>query len=146
MTPVLAICAWTIGTKCGLSAALPRGKRSAVTKPPPQLARSGGGFVTALLLPRGNAADSPHLVPMVQAQIANTGVIPVLVSADDGYSSEQGRKEVRDLGVKVASISGAKGKKIIEPQQWKSQAYRSARAERSAIESLMVTLKHGFEF
>jgi hypothetical protein len=112
----------------------------------PQLARSGQGFVTALLLPRGNAADSPHLVPMVQAQIDNTGVIPALVSADDGYSSEQGREQVRGLGVKVASISGAKGKKIIEPQQWKSQAYRSARAERSAIESLMFTLKQGFEF
>ena len=111
----------------------------------PQLARSGGGFVTALLLPRGNAADSPHLAPMVQAQIANTGVIPALVSADDGYCSAQGREEVRGLGVKVASISGAKGKKIIEPAQWKSQAYRGARAERSAIESLMFTLKQGFD-
>ena len=46
----------------------------------------------------------------------------------------------------MASISGAKGKKIIEPREWKSQAYRSARAERSAIESLMFTLKHGFDF
>jgi hypothetical protein len=42
----------------------------------PQLARSWGGFVTALVLPRGNAADSPHLVPMAQEQITNTGVIP----------------------------------------------------------------------
>ena len=31
----------------------------------PQLARSGRGFVTALVLPLGNAADSPHLVPML---------------------------------------------------------------------------------
>jgi PAS fold len=41
----------------------------------PQLARSGSGFVTALVLPRGNAADSPHLVPMVrcvvEAQLAD---------------------------------------------------------------------------
>src|SRR6201982_900101 len=56
----------------------------------PQLGRSGGGFVTALVLPRGNAADSPHLVPMAQEQIANTGVIPSMVSADDGYSSQEG--------------------------------------------------------
>ena len=28
----------------------------------PQLARSGSGFVSALVLPRGNAADSRHLV------------------------------------------------------------------------------------
>ena len=112
----------------------------------PQLARSGGGFVTALVLPRGNAADSPHLVPMVKEQVTNTGVIPSVVSADDGYSSQEGLEEVLGLGVKVVSISGAKGKKIIEARQWKSQPYRQARAERSAIESLVFTLKEGFEF
>ncbi len=100
----------------------------------PQLARSGSGFVTALVLPLGNAADSPHLVPMLKQQITNTGVIPSMASVDDGYSSQQGREELLGLGVKVVSIGGAKGKKIIEAQQWKSQPYRQARAERSAIE------------
>jgi hypothetical protein len=56
----------------------------------PQLARSGSGFVTALVLHRGNVADSPHLVAMVQEQITNTGVTPAMNSADDGYSSQQG--------------------------------------------------------
>jgi hypothetical protein len=112
----------------------------------PQLARSGGGFVTALVLPRGNAADSPHLVPLAQEQITNTGVIPSMVSADDGYSTQQGLEELLGLGVKVVSISGAKGKKIIETQKWKSQPYRQARAERSAMESLVFTLKESFEF
>ena len=112
----------------------------------PQLARSGRGFVTGLLLPRGNAADSPHFAPMVKQQITNTGVIPAMASADDGYSTQQGRDEVLGLGLKVVSISGAKGKKLIEPQQWKSQPYRQARAERSAMESLVFTLKEGFEF
>jgi transposase, IS5 family len=112
----------------------------------PQLARSGSGFVTALVLPRGNAADSRHLVAMVKEQITNTGVIPAMTSADDGYSSQEGREEVLGLGVKVVSISGAKGKKLIESQQWKSRPYRQARTERSAIESLVFTLKEGFEF
>lgn len=112
----------------------------------PQLARSGRGFVTALVLPLGNAADSPHLAPMVKEQITNTGIIPSMASVDDGYSSQQGREEALRLGVKVVSISGAKGKKIIEAQQWKSQPYRRARAERSAIESLVFTLKESFEF
>ena len=112
----------------------------------PQLARSGRGFVSALVLPRGNAADSPHLVPMVKEQITNTGVIPSMASADDGYSTQQGREEVLGLGLKVVSISGAKGKKIIAAQQWKSRPYRQARAERSAMESLVFTLKEGFEF
>jgi hypothetical protein len=35
----------------------------------PQLARSGSGFVSALVLPRGNAADSRHLVAMVKEQM-----------------------------------------------------------------------------
>ena len=112
----------------------------------PQLARSGQGFVTALVLPRGNAADSPHLVSMVKEQITNTGIIPSTASADDGYSTQQGRDEVLRLGLKVVSISGAKGNKIIVPQQWKSEPYRQARADRSAMESLVFTLKDSFEF
>jgi hypothetical protein len=110
------------------------------------LARSGPGFVTALVLPRGNAADSPHLVPMVKEQITNTRVIPSLASADDGYSTQQGLEEALGLGLKVVSIGGAKGKKLIEAQKWKSEPYRQARAERSGIESLIFTLKEGFEF
>ena len=58
----------------------------------PQLARSGGGFVTGLVLPRGNAADSPHFVTMVKEQITNTGVIPSMASADDGYSTGAGAR------------------------------------------------------
>jgi IS5 family transposase len=112
----------------------------------PQLARSGNGFVTALVLPRGNAADSPQLAPMVREQIANTGVTPSMVSADDGYSSQGGREQVLELGVNVVSISGAKGRKLIEPSQWKSPQYRRARADRSAIESLVFTLKESFDF
>src|ERR1700738_1198766 len=112
----------------------------------PSATGGGSGFVTALVLPRGNAADSRHLVAMVKEQITNTGVIPAMTSADDGYSSQEGLEEVQRLGVKVVSISGAKGKKLIEAQQWKSRPYRQARAERSAIESLVFTLKKGFEF
>jgi hypothetical protein len=55
-----------------------------------RLARSGRGFVTALVLPRGNAADSPHFAAMVKGHITNTGVIPSMASADDGYSTQQG--------------------------------------------------------
>jgi hypothetical protein len=83
----------------------------------PQLARSGSGFVSALVLPQGNAADSRHLVAMVKEQITNTGVIPAMTSADDGYSSQVGREEVLGFGVKVVSISGAKGKRLLEAQQ-----------------------------
>ena len=53
----------------------------------------------------------------------------------------RGREEVLDLGVKVVSISGAKGKKIIDMQKWKSRPYRQARTERSAMESLLFALE-----
>ncbi len=50
------------------------------------------------------------------------------------------------MGVKLISISGAKGKKLTDPGDWDSKAYRDARRDRSAVESLMFTIKDGFEF
>ncbi len=48
--------------------------------------------------------------------------------------------------MKTLSISGAKGKKLTDPEDWDSDAYRDARRNRSAVESLMFTIKDGFEF
>ena len=48
--------------------------------------------------------------------------------------------------VKDISISGAKGKKLTAPDDWESEEYRDARRNRSAVESLMFTIKDGFEF
>ena len=100
-----------------------------------------GAFVAS-----GQRGRQPHFAAMVNEPITNTGVTPSMASADDGYSTQQGREEVLGLGLKGVSISGAKGKKLIEAQQWKSKPYRQARAERSAMESLVFTLKEGFEF
>ena len=50
------------------------------------------------------------------------------------------------LGVKVISISGAKGKKLTTVEDWESETYRDARRYRSAVESLMFTIKDGFAF
>jgi len=68
------------------------------------------------------------------------------VSTDDGYASAKGRGEVPALGVKDISISSAKGKRLTDPDDWQSDVYRNARRERSAVESLMFTIKDGFEF
>jgi hypothetical protein len=45
------------------------------------------------------------------------------------------------MGVKDISISGAKGKKLTELEDWESETYQDARRERSAVESLMFTIK-----
>jgi IS5 family transposase len=112
----------------------------------PQLGKSGQGFVSALLVPEGNAADSGQLVEVVLDHWDRSGVLPKLVSSDDGYSDKSAREDLLATGVAVVSIGGAKGKKITPAEEWKRPEYRAARANRSAIESLVFTLKDGYEF
>jgi len=112
----------------------------------PQLGRSGQGFVSALLVPRGNAADSGQLVDVVLDHWIRTQVLPDVVSSDDGYSDQSAREDLLAAGVEVVSISGARGKKITGDQEWNRPDYRAARDNRSAVESLMFTLKDGYEF
>lgn len=123
-----------------------KGGRESVVGYKPQLARSGNGFITGLIVPQGNASDSCQLVPMFEQVIRRTGVIPEIVSVDDGYSSTTGRATLQALGAKVVSISGSKGKKITPDEDWDSEPYAVARDNRSAVESLMFTIKNGFDF
>lgn len=123
-----------------------KGGRESVVGYKPQLARSGNGFITGLIVPQGNASDSCQLVPMFEQVTKRTGVIPEIVSVDDGYSSTVGRATLLDSGVKIVSISGAKGKKITPDEDWDTEAYAVARDNRSAVESLMFTIKNGFDF
>lgn len=112
----------------------------------PQLGKSDQGFVSALLVPRGNAGDSGQLVDVVLDHWERSAVLPRLVSSDDGYSDKSAREELLRTGIAVVSISGAKGKKITPAEEWKRADYRAARANRSAIESLVFTLKDGYQF
>jgi len=130
----------------GSAAYIKKGGRNPVIGYKPQLVRSGNGFVTSLIVPEGNAADSIKLEPAIRDSIRRTGVIATLVSTDDGYASAKGRDDLRAMGVKDISISGAKGKKLTAPDDWESEIYRDARRDRSAVESLMFTIKDGFEF
>ena len=72
--------------------------------------------------------------------------MPDMVSTDDGYASEQGRQALLDMGIADISISGSKGKKLTSAEEWSSEKYQEARAQRSAVESLMFTMKDGYEF
>ena len=108
--------------------------------------RSENGFVTSLIVPEGNAADSGQLVPSVRNSIIRTGVTPVMVGTDDGYASRVGVDALKEMGVEHVSISGSKGRRLTDEADWESELYREARRKRSAVESLVFTLKHGFEF
>ena len=127
------------------AAYIQKGGREPVIGYKPQLARSANGFVVGLIVDKGNVSDSASLVPMVKHAIANTGIIPQMVNADDGYSSRAGVDQTEELGVRRVSISGAKGKKLLG-ERWDEEEYRLARSNRSAVESLMFCLKHGFDF
>jgi hypothetical protein len=45
----------------------------------------------------------------------------------------------------MAASSLKEGKKLTIPRDWDSEEYRDARRNRSAVESLMFTIKDGFE-
>ena len=123
-----------------------KGQRESVIGYKPQVARSGAGFVTGLRLPQGNAPDSKNLLPMVDEVIARTKVTPTVVSVDDGYASAANKEALEDRQIEIISINGAKGRALTSPADWESDVYGEARDKRSAVESLMYTLKQGFDF
>jgi len=123
-----------------------KGQREPVVGYKPQVARSGAGFIVGLRLPKGNAPDSKQLVPMIDEVIGRTKVLPSVVSVDDGYASAVNVEQLKERKIAVISINGAKGRALTSCVDWESDLYAEARDNRSAIESLMFTLKYGFDF
>ena len=123
-----------------------KGDREPVIGYKVQLARSANGFVCAVNVPQGNTADSVECVPLVEQSVQRTDVTPKGVTADDGYSSASGRDSLSEMGVEDIRFCGSKGKHITPQEEWESEEHRAARNKRSAVESLMYVLKHGFDF
>lgn len=134
-----------LGVADKAAAIIAKGGREPIIGYKPQLARSASGLVTAIIVESGNPADSANLVPMVRETIRTTGVVPSQVSADDGYASADGLGTTKDLGVAEVSISGAKGRKLLD-QEWDLPSMQELRSWRSSVESLMFVLKHGYRF
>ena len=124
------------------AAIIAKGQREPILGYKPQIARSGNAFVTAIIVPEGNANDLGQLEALVQASMKRGGVIPEVMSFDDGYTSMDSLERYRAMGIEVVSFSGSKGKKITPKADYESKAYVHARKDRSAVESLMFTLKH----
>ena len=120
--------------------------RSAVVGYKPQLARSKNGIITALELPAGNAPDFQELIPVMKQIIRRTKIIPEMLSVDDGYSSFHNRKWLEKIGVKTKSFNGINGRRLTSDEDWESEVYKAARADRSLIEGLISTLKLVQEF
>lgn len=126
------------------AAFIKKGGREPVIGYKPQVGRDGAGFITAIELQQGNPSDQTRLVPMVEQHLANTGNLPDMVTVDDGYSSKKGVTRVKEMGVDIVSVNGSKGKKLTPEEDWESQAYKDARAARSAVESLVFTMRYKF--
>lgn len=123
-----------------------KGGREAVIGYKPQLGRSENGFISAIIIPQGNAADSDQFKPLVDDAINRIGVIPKIVSVDDGYTNKKARDEMLEMGIEIVSISGAKGRKLIPIDVYESEVYQKVRDDRSAVESLMFTVKNNHKF
>ena len=113
----------------------------------PQIDFSGSNLVTGLTVPVGNASDQSQLVAAVSESIANTGIVPGMVTTDDGYTGAEQLEGVEALGVGLVSFSGARGKALLGGERWGSEEYRAARRLRNGAESGIYVLKKrvGFE-
>jgi len=127
------------------AAYIQKGGRIPVIGYKPQIVRSGNGFICGHITPRGNASDSSMFMPTLNHVIANTLVIPSIVSVDDGYTSRDNLDAALALGIQTISFSGSKGKNITE-DYWDTTANTYARCKRSAVESGMFTLKFNHNF
>jgi IS5 family transposase len=123
-----------------------KGNREAKIGYKPQIGRSKQGFIPAILIPKGNAADSAKLPELIEEALNRTKILPDVISTDDGYVNSDVRNEYLKKGVKTFSFSGSKGKKLISEEDWSSEEYKIARNNRSSVESLMYTIKDGFDF
>jgi hypothetical protein len=128
------------------AAYIKKGSREPVIGYKPQIGRSEHGFITSLIVEEGNPADSTKLIPVFQDAVSRTGVMPDMVSADDGYAWGDGRDHLLGCGVSVMSLSGSKGKKLIGEEDWESEKYQDARDDRSVVESLIFVLKYCYYF
>jgi len=96
--------------------------------------------------PVGQPGGLEHVAADVRPVRRRTGVVPDRVIVDDGYASAKNRKALKGVGVKTVSIGGSKGRKLTPPEEWRSEAHKEARDDRSSVESLMFTLKYRFDF
>ena len=123
-----------------------KGGREPVLGYKPQIVRTEHGFVSGLIVEQGNISDSTSLLPAITQHKERTGVTPSSVSADDGYASKAGREGLLEMGVSQVSFSGATGKKVMPDEDWDADEFLALRCKRSAVESIMFTLKYVFEF
>jgi len=121
-----------------------KGGREAVIGYKPQIARDGNGFVTAFEIQQGNPSDAKRFLPVAEQHLTRMGFPTKSLTVDDCYSCAETVRLLKKLGFENVSVNGAKGKAITSEEDWDSEAYREARNARSAVESLIFTVRYKF--
>jgi hypothetical protein len=122
-----------------------KGGRQTVFGYRPTVVRSQHGLLTALIVERGNTADSTLVPAIIAAHESATGVHPHAASFDDGYANGPAAAQAEAAGTRI-SVSGAKGKRQTDPNDWDSDTYTDLRRLRPQVESDIHALKarHGW--
>lgn len=76
---------------------------------------------------QGSLSDAASLMAAVGMAVEATGVTPSAVYADDGYTSLANLEWIRDGLGALASLSGAKGRRLTPPGEWDDDAHRAVR-------------------
>lgn len=90
----------------------------------PQLGFSATNLVTAIIVPEENASDQSQLTAMIEQSIANTTVVPPVVSVDDGYT---GAEQLAASGQE--RVRGEQLEKVLACNAFKIVALRRRREE-----------------
>jgi IS5 family transposase len=108
----------------------------------PQIAFSSSGFTTAIVIPEGNAADRGQFITIAEKSMKNTGIIPQVISVDDGYTSAENLAELQEREVEIVSFSGTHGRKLLGEELWENKEYSEARRARNTAEGGISYLKN----
>ena len=107
------------------------------------LATDKQGLITALMIEKGNPADTERFMPIVARHQELYGCLPETTIADGGYASLDNIKEGRALGIKRVGFHKKKGI-ATSAMGMKEKTLKTLRSFRAGIEGNISELKRAF--
>lgn len=126
------------------AAFISKGGREKIFGYRPNLSMSTEGFITSILIDSGNTSDSTIFIQSIKDHQKQTGVLPMVVSTDDGYTSAANWDKAIELGVELTSFSGSKGKALFGEELWQDEQLKELRRNRSNAEARISHFKIDF--
>lgn len=127
------------------AAFIKKGGRETIFGYRPNFARSQQGFITSVTLEAGNTSDTSVFISTIKDHQNQSGVLPAIVSTDDGYCSNDNLNKAIDMGIELVSFSGSKGKNLFGDEFWQEQPNRIIRDMRSNAEATISHFKNDYD-